>query len=175
MNTTKKVEVALVIGLAIPVVMILLVAGAIYAPRLFSGIEDPQYDFLYTVGYAQGYRLFVDDGRLKLDEPESECVVPASTGLPELQFFIHDVNINKSERLTFDQASLLRLDNTALSPDGYEFAYGRKSEFLFPMWSSRDYRTRYLRKDGQAIKLELETGESFSNAGTVTFLGWIEE
>ena len=44
----------------------------------------------------------------------------------------------------------------ALSPDGYEIVYGRKSEFFFPMWSSRDYRSRYLQKEGRAIKLELE-------------------
>jgi len=175
MRGKKKIDAALIIGLTIPVVMILLVAGAIYAPLLFSGIEDPQYDFLYTVGYAQGYRIFVVDGMLQLEEPESECQPPGSVSLEELQFFVHRVAENRSERLSLDQATMLRLDNTALSPDGYEFAYGRKSEFLFPMWSSRDYRTRYLRKDGHAIKLELENGESFSNAGTVTFLGWIEE
>jgi len=50
-----------------------------------------------------------------------------------------------------------------------------KPKLFFPMWSSRDYRTRYLRKDGYAEKLELEVGGSFQNAYNVTFLGWIEE
>ncbi len=43
------------------------------------------------------------------------------------------------------------------------------------MCSSRDYRTRYLRKEGHAIKLELEIGEGFRYAHNMTFLGWIEE
>ena len=175
MKPKKKIDVALLIGLAIPVVMIVLIAAAIYAPRLVADIEEPKYDFLYTVGYAQGYRYFVEDGRLRLEEPESDCVAPSSPGLSELQFFIHRVKENTSDRATFEEASDLRLENTALSPDGFEIAYGRKSEFFFPMFSSRDYRTRYLRKDGLAIKLELEVGESFGYAYSFTFLGWIEE
>ncbi len=175
MKPKKKIDGALLIGLGIPEVMILLIAGAIYLPRLLADIEDPQHDFLYTVGYAQGYYFLVEDGRLRLKEPKSESVASTSTGLSKLQLFIHRVRENTSERVSFDEASALRLDDTALSPDGYELAYGRKSEIFFPMFSSRDYRTRYLRKDGHAVKLELEIGESFRYANHVTFLGWIEE
>lgn len=175
MRTKKKTDPALLIGLGIPVAMIVLIAAAIAIPRFLSGIEDPQYDFLYAVGYVQGQRLFVHEGRLQLKAPESEDEVPGSSARPELQFFIHRVGENSSERLSFEQASDLRLDDTVLSPDGYQIVYGRKSEFPFPMWSSRDYRTRYLQKDGRAIKLELEIGESFRYSYNMTFLGWIEE
>lgn len=175
MKPKKKIDVALLIGLGIPVAMIVIIAAAITIPRFLTGIEDPQYDFLYAVGYGQGHRLFVEDGRLQLEAPASEGQAPAATGRPELQFFIHRVSDNTNERLSFEQASDLHLDDTAFSPDGYEIVYGRKTEFLFPMWSSRDYRTRYLQKDGRAIKLELEIGESFRYTTNVTFLGWIEE
>jgi len=175
MKPKKNIDVALLIGLGIPVAMIVLIAAAIVIPRFISGIEDPQFDFLYAVGYVQGYRLFVDDGRLQLEPPVSKDGAPTSPVPPELQFFIHRVDDNASERLSYEQASDLRLDDTALSPDGYEIVYGRKSEFFFPMWSSRDYRTRYLQKEGRAIKLELEIGESFRYTYNLTFLGWIEE
>ena len=175
MKAKKRIDTALLVGLGIPVVMIAIIAAAIFIPRYLSGIEDPQVDFLYTVGYAQGYRVFVEDGRLRLEEPESGCEASTSPGPSELQFFIHRVGENTSDRLSFEEAAELRLDDTALSPDGYEIVYGRKSELFFPMWSSRDYRTRYLQKDGRAIKLELEIGESFRYAYNVTFLGWIKE
>ncbi len=175
MRTGKKIDVALIIGLAIPVLMIVLVAAAIYMPRFLADIEDPQVDFLYSVGYTNRYRYFVEDGRLQLEERESECEAQNSRGKEKIQFFIHRVRENTGERVSFEEASMLRLDDTALSPDGYELAYGRRSEFLFPMWSSRDYRTRYLRKERRAIRLELEIGESFDYATNMTFLGWIEE
>ena len=175
MKAKKKIDTALLVGLGIPVVMIAIIAAAIFIPRYLLGIEDPQYDFLYAIGYADYVRTFVEDGRLRQEEVESECVASTSSVRPELQFFIHRVRTNSSDRLTFEQASELCLDSTAFSPDGYEIVHGRRSEFLFPMWSSRDYRTRYLMKNGRSIKLELEIGEGFRYAHNMTFLGWIEE
>jgi len=175
MKTKKKIDTALLVGLGIPVVMIAIIAAAISIPRYLSGIEDPQYNFLYAIGYAQDVRTFVEDGRLRQEGVDFECVASTSPVRPELQFFIHRVRTNTSDRLTFEQASEFCLDSTAFSPDGYEIVHGRRSEFLFPMWSSRDYRTRYLMKNGRAIKLELEIGEGFRYAYNMTFLGWIEE
>jgi hypothetical protein len=174
-KTKKKIDTVLLIGLGIPVVMIAIIAAAICVPRYLSGIEDPRYDFLYAIGYAEKIRTFVEDGRLCQEEVEAKCVASISPVRPELQFFVHRVGTNTSDRLTFEQASELCLDATAFSPDGYEIVHGRRSELLFPMWSSRDYRTRYLMKDGRAIKLELEIGEGFRYANNMTFLGWIEE
>lgn len=175
MKPKKKIDAALLIGLGIPVAMIAIIAAAIYVPRFLSGIEDPQYDFLYAIGYSDEVRTFVEDGRLRQKEVEPKCVSSISPVRPELQFFIHRVRTNSNDRLNFEQASELCLDATAFSPDGYEIVHGRRSEFLFPMWSSRDYRTRYLMKDGRAIKLELEIGEGFRYAHNMTFLGWVEE
>jgi len=175
MTSPRKIDVTLIIGLTIPVVMIVLIAGAIHYPRIVTGIEDPRYDFLYTVGYPEEHRFHVADGRLLRTKWESEDGETDATGDPHLQFYIHRVGENASERLSFEKASDLRLDNSALSPDGFEIAYGRRSEIFFPFWSSRDYRTRYLCKESLAIKLNLETSESFRTAHSFKFLGWIEE
>ncbi len=43
----KESKLPLIIGIAIPVAMILFVAGAIYLPHLFAA--PPQYDFVYAV------------------------------------------------------------------------------------------------------------------------------
>ena len=175
MKSKKKIDPVLLIGLGIPVVMTVLIAAAVVVPRYLTGIEDPRYDFLYTVGYAGEYRTYVEDGRLQREEVNKDKAAQTSPVRPELQFFVHRVRDNTSEQLTFEEATELRLDSTAFSPDGYEIVHGRRSDFLFPMWSSRDYRTRYLRKGGRAIKLELEIGESFRYGHNMTFVGWIEE
>lgn len=174
MKPKKKIDPALLIGLGIPVMMIVVIAAAIHSYRFLHRVEGPQYDFLYSVGYAQGYRVFVNDGRLRREDLDAGREGLKSPGTEQLQFFIHRVGENTSERLNFERASQLRLDDTALSPDGYGIRHGRKSNFFFPFWSSHDYRTRYLRKKGRAIKLELAIGESHKYAYNVTFLGWIE-
>lgn len=175
MRPKMKIDPVLLIGLGIPVVMTVLIAAAVVVPRYFSGIEDPRYDFLYTIGYAEGYRTIVEDGRLHREEVNIDKVTQTSPVQPGLQYFVHRVRDNTSARVTFEEATELRLDTTAFSPDGYEIVHGRRSDFLFPMWSSRDYRTRYLQKGGRVIKLELEIGESFRYGHNMTFVGWIEE
>jgi hypothetical protein len=175
MNTPKKHDVALIVGLTIPIFMIVLMAGAIYLPQLFVDVDPPRHDFLYTVGYSRNFGYFVEDGRLQRDENTSGCPSTNSTGYPQLQLFVHHVADNTSEQLTFEEASDLLIDTTALSPDGFEFTYGRKSELFFPMFSSRDYKNRYLQKDGLTVKLELEMSESLGHLHTLRFLGWIEE
>jgi len=175
MKRLRSFDPVLIVGLSIPLVMIALIAGAIYLPGLMTDIEDPRYDFLYMVGYAQEYNYHVTDGRLSRTRAGSGKGETGSPGDPHLQFFIYRVGDNTNEQLSFEEASTLRLDNSALSPDGFEIAYGRRSEIFFPMWSSRDYRTRYLRKESLSIKLKIEVAESYSTIHSFRFLGWIEE
>jgi len=175
MKRATSFDPVLIVGLSIPVVMVALIAGAIYLPGLMTDIEDPRCDFLYMVGYARDYSYHVTDGRLCRSPQRSREGETESTGDPHLQFFVYRVGDNTNEQLSFEQASTLRLDNSALSPDGFEIAYGRRSEIFFPMWSSRDYRTRYLRKESLSIKLDLEVAESYSTIRSFRFMGWIEE
>jgi hypothetical protein len=159
MATPAKKDLALIIGLLIPVVMIVFVAGAIYLPRVFSSVDPPGYDFVYMVGYPyRDGRYVVRDQRLVEQEVDPEKhYAPPNTGV-EVQFFVHRVAGNTSERLSFEQAGMLRLDDSALSPDGFDIVPGRRSEFFIPIFATTDYRVRYLQKKGHAVKLELEVG-----------------
>ena len=170
MKHKKKIDVTLLIGLAIPVVMIAVFAATITVFRYLADIEEPRYDFLYAVGTAQEYRYSVKNGRLRRDKLKPEKAASSGFVSPGLNFFVHSVTKNTSEQVSFDQASTLSLDTTALSPDGFRVEFGRRSGLL-PMFSSRDYRTRYLRRQGFAMKLKLEIGDGYS----YRMLGWIEE
>ena len=175
MNSPRSTDVALIVGLLIPVAMILFIAGAIYLPRAFSRVEPPAHDFLYLVGYPYGpERFVVVSGRLTREEVEEPRSI-SPHGTPEIQFFVHHVSTNTSTRLSFDEAAQLSLDNGHLSPDGYEIVHGRRAEFFFPIVSSTDYRTRYLKKDSHTIKLDLAVGSDGGYSSTFIFLGWILE
>lgn len=175
MPSSKSKDIALVAGLAIPVVMILFVAAAIYVPRLFSSVDPPQYDFLYMVGSPYGdERYVVVDGRLEVHEVEPPGYTPPGADWPR-KLYIHHVATNSSERISLDDAEMLALDSTPRSPDGFEIVHGRKSEFFFPIVSSTDYRTRYLQQDGWSRKLDLEIGSEPGYASMFVFLGWIVE
>lgn len=55
--TMIKKNITLVIGISIPILMILFVAGSIYFPRLFI---KPHFNFLYVSG---------DDSTIKMNAP----------------------------------------------------------------------------------------------------------
>ncbi len=175
MSSSRGKDVALIIGLLIPVAMVLFIAGAIYLPRAFSRVDPPTHNFLYLVGYNYGPERFVElDGRLTKETVE-EPRYPRHQGAQEVQFFVHDVTANSSRRLTFDEAVKLSLDSTYRSPDGYEIVHGRKADFFFPIASSTDYHTRYLKKDSHTTKLDLAVPSDAGYGNTFIFLGWIIE
>jgi hypothetical protein len=177
MTSTRGKDVALIVGLLIPVAMIVFIASAIYLPRVFTRVDPPQYDFLYMVGYPPGSeRVFVRDGRLVREDVDAPAHAPANPRY-ELQYFIHRVAQNTSERISFEDATQLKLDNTSKSPDGFEIVHGRRSDFFFPFTSSTDYRRRYLKKDGYSSELDLAIGSGAQGgyfSHSFTFLGWID-
>ena len=175
MSSGRTKDVALAIGLAIPVLMIVFVAGAIYLPRLLSSVDPPQHDFLYLVGSPYGdERYQVVDGRLEVRKVDPPDYTPPGADWPR-KLYIHHVASNSSEAISFDDAARLTLDGSPRSPDGFEIVHGRRSEFFFPILSSTDYQTWYLQQDGWSRKLDLEVGSDAGYANMFNFLGWIVE
>ena len=175
MSSERSKDIALIVGLAIPLLMIVFVAAAIYLPRVFSSVDPPRYDFLYLVGSPYGdERYLVVDGRLTVQEVDPPGYTPPGADWPR-KLYIHDVAANSSELISFDDAAKLTLDGSPRSPDGFEIVHGRRSEFFFPILSTTDYQTRYLQQDSWSRKLDLETGSDAGYASMFNFLGWIVE
>jgi hypothetical protein len=163
------------VTLAIPVLMILFVAGAIYLPH--RGVEAPTHNFVYALrDYSDGYDYVVIEGKLVRREfpdssrPASEKNVQAPT-----RFFLHDVAANVSKEITLGEAQKLRLDNSVTSPDGYELKRGGQGGGIFPFFFSEgNYNKQYLVKANRAIELQLkEIGEPYYY--NQVFLGWVME
>ena len=192
MENIKK-NFSLYVGLAIPVIMVLFVAGVVYAPRWFNAIEPPQHDFLYAVGDNIVYASFgrdmypypaakgvwpkyvytVENGKLK----KTEAVLPPpEAGQVRVEdiapkFYLHDTETNTSMPITFEEAQALTLDTGVKSPDGFEVVRGQGNGGIFPFYEGRnDYDKRYIRKDYYAEELNLQLPTEYY---AEFFLGWV--
>jgi hypothetical protein len=100
MEAIKK-NISLVIGVSIPILMILFVAGSIYLPGLFI---KPQFSFLYVSGddYYYGQQQYsVQDGKLVKNEikpPENQNYNPPRG---ESKLYLYDVVKNESREVSF--------------------------------------------------------------------------
>jgi len=175
METIKK-NITLILGISIPILMILFVAGSVYLPRLFI---KPQFNFLYGSGDDFSYKkglYSVQDGRLLksgVKQPEDQHLQPV---LDESKLYIYDLVKNEAREISLAEAQSLNLDPSIKSPDGFEVVKGGGAEgyyFLPHFFETRiDYDTRYLSGHNQSRKLNLQLGRA--PFGSFRFLGWIK-
>jgi len=169
---SSKKNISLIIGIAIPIFMIVLIAVSIYLPSLFA--PAPQFNFLYVTedSYGQNRQFGVENGVLvKYEVKYPEHYTPKDAGL-----FICNVLKNTDQEVSFEEAKKLKLDARSKSPDGYEVVYGSSEYGFFPFFFSggNDYNALYLKGHNTSKKLELQS----SNDGRYYyrnrhFLGWI--
>jgi hypothetical protein len=171
MNSKKNIS--LIFGIAIPILMILLVAVSIYLPALLA--PAPRFNFLYVAGvdYNQSHQYVVENGVLnkyKYKDKDHSDNHPPGVG----KLFVHDVSANESKEISFEDARKLKLDANAKSPDGYEVVCGG-AEGLFPFDYS-GYDEMYLKGHHTSKKLNLQypaAGYSYYRGNRFYFLGWI--
>ncbi len=178
-----KQNIALTVGFAIPVIMMLVIAGVIYFPRWFNEVAPPQHDFIYAAGdgviypahggtYAYPTYAYPTKGAWpkytyriaggKLTRHESGPIPPEYGQMPivedEPKFFVYHVATHTSEPITFEAAALYTLDQGAKSPDGYEVVRGNSSNGGFSPFfydGNNDYDKKFIRKDYHAEELNL--------------------
>lgn len=170
-----KKNVTLVLGIAIPILMILFVAASIYLPRLFI---QPHFNFLYVsvddkhcnnpLQYAVQNNKLV---QVKVALPKS-CYY---SGQDPSKLYLYDVAKNESREISFANAQNLNLDPTEKSPEGFQVVYGNRNEGFFSIFfgPSTDYSTLYLTGHNVSKKLNLQlNGPSYYD--NFRFLGWVK-
>lgn len=169
---SPKKNISLIIGIAIPIFMIFLIAISIYLPSLFA--PTPQFNFLYVIedSYGRGRQYGVENGALvKYEVKYPENYTPRAPRL-----FMYDVSKNTDQEVSFGEAQQLKLDVSAKSPDGYEVVYGSREYGFFPFFFSGgyNYKALYLKGHNTSKKLELQSSDDgryyYRNR---RFLGWI--
>lgn len=171
----NKKNIPLYIALAVPVLMILLVAGMIYLPGL---TKSPKYNFLYMSGsnsYYYGSREYsVNDGYLVHNE------LPTSTNpsyynygkTSQPKFYVYDVAKGVSEEVSFAEAQKYKMDSSNTSVDGYIIQQGNSGGggFLFGGISG-EYNSWFIKGHNRSRKLNLKlNGPDYYN---FQFLGWV--
>lgn len=174
MEIIKK-NITLVLGISIPILMILFVAGSVYLPGLFI---KPHFNFLYGNDdsyYFYGYQYSVQNNKLirnKIEEPANPSYNPPRV---EAKLYIYDVTKNEAREISFTDAQNLNLDSNVKSPDGFEIVYGNRTDNFFPFfWGGRtDYNARYLKGHNVSKKLNLQqNGNPYYN--NISVIGWIK-
>jgi len=174
----SKKNLPLLLALAIPVLMVIGVAAAVYLPGLG---HQPSYNFIYLSGdgvayYGYGgFDYYVKDGQVvKEERPTNPMNDPYyKDRARNVQMYVHDVKNNQSKEISFEEAQKLRLDPSVKSPDGYEVSRGgyNGGGFLFSGGGS-DYTHWYIKGYNRSKQLELKqsSGAYYDN---FKFLGWI--
>jgi hypothetical protein len=169
-----KKNIPLIVGLSIPIVMILAVAASIYLPGFFA---QPTYDFLY-----QSYDSYQYDCRWEFRVTAGKVVRTERTRqFPEqvfnecdATFYRYDAEKDESAEITFEDAQKLTLQESPVSPEGYEVAYGNGRGGMFPFFDSGYSNDVYLKKGVVSKKINVQgsSGNHYYYGG-FQFLGWI--
>lgn len=157
---------SLIIGLAIPVVMVLFIALSVYLPRIFDNTPAPTVNFLYTSGNSYTHRLEVKDHQLKWVE-NNNSNREKDDEMPTI--YLHDVKTNTSSEISYADSQKLTLESRQESPDGYKIEQSRRQGFF--LFDYRGSREHYLVNGHAAHELKLEYKNNYYYG--FNFLGWV--
>ena len=192
-----KANLVLVVGLALPVV---LMAGFLVASGLPQRLADPpKYNLVFAVTeFSQGVSgipvsvsFVVQDGVLKAQYIKLPPQPPGYVNNAWKKLYLYDSATQKVQQLSFgfppnmdaidgtvvetvDATRSMRLDTTLQSPDGYELSRDNASrsglinEIFWGGGYSNDYR---LRKGSSSLRLPLAAANV--PYGNVEFVGWV--
>ncbi len=163
------------LAVALPVAMILFVAGSIYLPRLWA--PKPAYGFVYvandtTKGYViPSYAVRVVNGKLVKEETRRDDSVPETMKAQyvEPHLYRYDVATGESRSIAFDEAAQLKLDDRIQSSDGFKVS--QSGGYSGPFGGS-SVPALYLTGHLVSQKLELR---GVNNAYDFEFVGWINQ
>ncbi|MEI8103954.1 MAG: hypothetical protein WCG84_03600 [Candidatus Moraniibacteriota bacterium] len=162
------------LAFALPVLLIVVVAGMVYLPRLWA--KPAQYDFVYmrddVTTRAPGIAcptVWIENGSLV----KSDGYTPDRTSNAGCEniLYRYDVATGATRRVSFDEASALKYQIGAQSKDGYEvrLSYGNSGPF-----GGSSGPAVYLSGQGISKQLQL-AGIDLSSMYNFHFLGWIEK
>ncbi len=153
---------------AVPAGITFILALVVYVPRLLA---HPRYDFIYSScdTYSCSDSYHVQSGQLVQTNANDNTSDFGDERETELYYY--DVSEASARRLTYAEASALRLDGSSKSPDGYTLTSGTQGGgFLF--WDNYDYRW-YLADGLKKKPIDFGQLGGGDYASDPEFLGWV--
>lgn len=181
-----KDNIAIIAGLALPVVVVVLFLLASWLPRQM--VAPPQYDLLLVSQYYAGRRSDVRmDYTVSADGKLEVRVYKAEASYSKRLFLFDHETLSLKEILVEAPGDPAALPNGHLvtvaqfadrtvstdrkAPDGYEFGFTRRrSSDLFGLFFGGHGRRAVIKKGGAVIKISVEEPYSYY---PLTFLGWV--
>jgi hypothetical protein len=146
MNIRKNFT--LVIGIALPILMVIFVAASIYIPRL---LNHPKINFVYSVTDRYAYP-------------------PSPQGI---KYYLYDVQSHRSESLSESTFHTFAFNPSTQSPDGYIVQSGDATGAYSFFGSFTSFGTYYLVGHGASFKLNLSIPDNNYNY-EYKFIGWVK-
>ena len=172
----------LIVGIALPVVFIIIISVVIYLPALFV---NPAHNFLYSIStdyyaYNQGYAntFSVKNNHLVLVPSQQLTRVgdvykdtAFRADMPPL--YEYDLKTDTSHEISFEEASKLTLDPGPSSPDGYQVKYEYNNDGVFELFGSSGTRNSfYISKGSSQKRLSGLSGNQSWYEGNFKLIGW---
>ncbi len=173
MKETLKKHWGIVLAIALPLLLIIIVALWVYIP---SWTLSTKYNFIYqSCGVVQypdrcGNRFLVSDGKLIMATPDE---AGNTNVLPRI--FLHDTLKNESREIGPAEAQSLMLSELLTSPDGVTVSYKDKYNNDFLFFGGGSTHGYYLTKGKSEKKLNLinENNYYYYDRNNAMFLGWV--
>lgn len=178
MEQEKKSNLILILGLAIPFVVIVLIAIVTLIPK--SSIEA-KHDFLYYFrDYKNSYCLrdgiyTVSKNKIKITDNivqnDPNCKYDLETDPPKI--YRYDVERDTFYQISLEDAQKLNIDNNTISPDGISVRRGDYYNAgifeIFGGVNRNNNRMTITDNKGNAEPIEI----GFSNYYDFIFIGWV--
>jgi hypothetical protein len=165
----------LIIGIALPIVFIAVIAAVLYVPSLFV---NPKHDFLYTLPDSNYYyygsyenEYVVKNGALTVSPLPLRGDEKILATLPDL--YLYDVETDTSKQIDREEAQMLKLSPGPSSPDGYLVEYRYSNSGIFELFGGGGNDNGYvIQKEGAAKHLS-GLGNANGWSGNFSFVAWI--
>lgn len=201
MDKANKIKIA--IGVALPVLAILIVFAIAFVPRFFF---TPKYDFVYALSsdtnssygyyYENNGRMYnVVDGKIEEQAPvirpeyrpdykgykDAYTKLPENIVAPKQNLYRYKAKTDTFEQITLDQARKLTLTGNSSAPDGTVLDspgyYGRGLVGEIIGGSRNDGRNFHIRNGSWVRDITLTNAGSdnyyYYGDGRFYFLGWV--
>jgi hypothetical protein len=173
----KHLDLNLIIGLAVPAILVAAVAIAIYLPSLF---HKPQYNFIYTSvsGYYYDRPNFkVVDKKISYSCPDPYTTTISACNEKSAKLYIHNVKNGTNAQISFTDAQKFSIRSDAKSLDGYSVgSSGYNNNIFSEIFGPHDYNYSdvYIKGHNQQHKINVAIDDR-SVFEPFRFIGWIEE
>ncbi len=173
-----KKNIPLIIGIALPIIFIVVISAVIFLPSLFVA---PAHNFLYSTDetvyynsetrYKNTYQVI--DGRIILVPASLTPNAIIKGDMPPL--YLYDVKAGASHEITFADTQRYALDPGPSSPDGYTLSYQYVNDGMFDLLGSNGNQNGYYVSKGNARK-RLDGLTTVTNGyyqGDFSLVGWV--